>query len=47
MNKRMLFTPIKEIINTDKAKLISIIINLVEFCKILLSITNSDEKILS
>lgn len=33
-------------INTDRAKLISIIINIVEFCKILLSIIYTDDKIL-
>lgn len=43
----MLSIPLMEFINTDRAKLISIIINLVEFLKILLSITSGDEKVLS
>ncbi|CAD8043574.1 unnamed protein product [Paramecium primaurelia] len=38
---------ISDIIKTDRAKLISIIINLVEYIKILMSIIYGDEKILS
>ncbi|CAK72166.1 unnamed protein product (macronuclear) [Paramecium tetraurelia] len=47
INKYVVSAEFTEIIKTDKAKLISIIINLVEFCKILLSIIHGDDKILS
>ncbi|CAD8143360.1 unnamed protein product [Paramecium pentaurelia] len=47
INKYVVSAEFTEVIKTDKAKLISIIINLVEFCKILLSIIHGDDKILS
>lgn len=47
MNKDLLNLEFDDIIKTDKAKLLSIIINLVEFLKITLSIMHNEDKIMN